>query len=433
MTSENLIIENLSHDGRGIARVDGKTVFVFGALPQEHVQVRYTRKHRRYAEALATAVEQPSSIRVVAPCAHFGVCGGCALQHMDSSAQLDLKRQTLEQQLKHFGGITPESWVAPIQGARLGYRRKARLAVKYVGKKDAVLVGFREQHSHLIADVQDCLILYPSLATLLQPLRVLIRQLHTYQAIPQLEVAAGDEDVACIVRHLQALTDHDKQCLIDFAKQHAIAMYLQPEGPSSVHRLWPEQGQERLSYRLIAHDVQLYFHPQDFIQVHGEVNQKLVGQALDWLELLPEDKVLDLFCGLGNFTLPIARHVAHVVGVEGDQAMVKRADENAEHNQLTHAQFFAQDLTKDWTKAPFAATRYDKLLLDPPRSGALEVVQRMAHLAPKRIVYVSCNPATLARDAGVLQQQGYRLKNLGLLDMFPHTQHVEAIALFDKM
>ncbi len=434
-------ITGLSHEGRGIARLDGKTQFVDGALPGEKVIAQYTERRAKFDELKTLEVVEASSERTEPPCAHAGICGGCSMQHMQSEAQIEFKQQVLAEQFDHFGQLKPEEWIEPLTGPTLGYRGKARLGVRYLSKRDEVLVGFREKRNSFIADIQRCEVLDPRLGTQLLALRELVQSLSVYRALPQFEVAMGDSELALVVRHMEPLTDEDKDKLITFGQQHDMMLFLQPGGVDSVHRLWPEEGEDRLHYRLplgeqgSEHEsewVELAFHPMDFTQVNAEINRKMVPRALSWLDLNKDDRVLDLFCGLGNFTIPLAKLAGEVIGVEGDDMMVERGQENARRNGLENVSFFAANLQTDFTAASWAKQGFDKILIDPPRSGALDVVRHMTRFKAERIVYVSCNPATLARDAGVLVEQGYRLVKAGVMDMFPHTAHVESIALFVK-
>ncbi|MFN7096263.1 MAG: 23S rRNA (uracil(1939)-C(5))-methyltransferase RlmD [Gammaproteobacteria bacterium] len=424
-------IIDLSHDGRGVAHINGKTTFISGALPQETVTAQYTNKRSQFDEAKMIDVITASTERAQPPCQHFGVCGGCSLQHMSPTLQIQHKQQTLLNQLQHFGHITPEQILPPITGPTLGYRRKARLGVRYVRKKQRLLVGFREMNGRYLADLQQCEVLDPRVGKKLTELATLIGKLKHYDHIPQIEVAAGDKQVALIFRHMVTLDEDEKQQLCDFGQVHQFDIYLQPAGMDSIHKIFPDDNSLRLSYTLQNEDLELLFHPADFTQVNSNINQQMIQQALHLLALSPTDNVLDLFCGLGNFTLPMAKHCQHVTGIEGDAAMVKRGYENAAHNKLNNVTFYSANLMEDFTHAPWFKADYDKVLLDPPRAGAQEIVTHLAKLHVKRIVYVSCHPATLARDAGILMQHGYRLKCVGVMDMFPHTEHVESIAMFE--
>ncbi len=424
-------IETLAHDGRGIARIDGKTVFIDGALAGESVRFQYTRQHSKFDEAKTVEVLSESVDRVTAKCAHFGVCGGCSLMHMQPQAQLQLKQNTLAEQLTHFGQLTPEQWLAPLTGPLWGYRRKARLGVKYVHKKQKVLVGFREKSAPFIAELNQCEVLDPRVGLRLTELAALIETLAARERIAQIEVAMDDKHTALVFRNLDPLSEDDKTALINYGQQQDLWIYQQPGGPDTVSPLWPEQPQ--LSYAPVA-GIALDFAPGDFTQVNAGINEKMIPLAMQLLDLQPADRLLDLFCGLGNFTLPIAGKIKEVVGVEGDASLVAHARRNAEKNQLANAVFELADLTQTaLADYPWAKAGFNKILLDPPRSGAFEVLGQLAALGAEQIVYVSCNPATLARDAGELvHQHGYHLQAAGIMDMFPHTSHVESIAVFVK-
>jgi 23S rRNA (uracil1939-C5)-methyltransferase len=438
-----LTVTKLGHDGRGIAhREDGKLIFVDGALPGEQVVVKLTNLHKKYDEGRVIEVITASSDRVDAPCAHFGVCGGCSLQHMSREAQLTLKQSVLAEHLQHFGGIVPQEWLPPLVSDNISYRRKARMGVRYVIKKEKLLVGFRERQASFLAELDSCVVMDPRLGLSITAFRELIGGLEARDHIPQIEVAAGDEldgvaPVALVFRHMNELSKSDRQALIDFCAERGWQCYLQPGNYDTVHKVWPEDGPDRLAYELPFQtpngtDLRLAFHPNDFTQVNAEINQRMLPLALDLLDIQPEDRVLDLFCGLGNFTLPLATKAREVVGVEGSQAMVLRGQENATANGLNNVSFYMHDLTKEIASQPWATLGFDRVLIDPPRSGALEVLPHIVSLKPKRIVYVSCNPATLARDAGELAKAGYVLLKAGIMDMFTHTTHVESIAVFEK-
>ncbi len=427
-----LRIDRLSHEGRGIAFTEGKTQFVEGALPGEEVSASYLRSRSKFDELKTLTVLSASPERVEPPCAHASLCGGCSLQHMAPPAQIALKQSVLKDQFAHFGAVVPQQWAAPLCGPELGYRRKARLGVRYVTKRDEVLIGFREKHSNFLTAISSCVVLDPRVGAKIQALQALVRSLSVYQQIPQIEVAMGDQEVALVIRHMAPLTEDDQDRLQQFAQTHELALYLQPKGPDSVHRLWPLTGDDRLHYALPAYGLTMGFHPLDFTQVNADINRAMLDQALQWLDPQPGDRVLDLFCGLGNFTLPLATLAREVVGVEGDEAMVVRGRENAQANGIGNVRFYGADLQGDFTQADWAREGFDKILIDPPRSGALEIVNYLPAFGASRIVYVSCNPATLARDAGVLTEKGYRLIKAGVMDMFPHTTHVESMALFER-
>ena len=425
-------IESLSHDGRGIARLDGKTTFIDNALPGEQVFFQYTFMRRKFDEGRAVEILEPSPDRVTPPCAHSLICGGCSLQHLDPAVQIQRKQAVLAEQLEHFGGLRPDRWLEPLTGPVTGYRGKARLGVKYVDAKGDTLVGFREKRNSLIADLAQCEVLIPEVGHRFRDLRALINGLDCRRRLPQIEVARGDDAVALVFRHLDPLSPADQDALVAFCRENGLQCYLQPGNESTVHRVWPEEGEERLYYRHPQADVEMAFHPSDFTQVNAEINRRMVPLALDLLEVEAHHQVLDLFCGLGNFTIPAARRAAGVVGVEASDAMVRRGYENARRNGLENVAFHAWDLDSEPKGQPWARQRYERVLLDPPRSGALEMVRMMPQFGAEKLVYVSCNPATLARDAGELVARGYRLSGAGVMDMFPHTAHVESIALFDR-
>ena len=432
----SVTVRDLAHDGRGIGQSDGdenagKTVFVHGALPDEKVRAKLIGRTRQFDEGVTEEVLESSKDRVVPDCPWFEQCGGCALLHMSHDAQIEWKHKRLVDNLQRIGGVTAERWAEPIRSAPYGYRRRARLSVRHVAKKGRVLVGFREKQGRFVADVTSCLVLHEKFSNRLEALSELIGELSIPQAIPQIEIAVGDEDAALILRHLEPLTSADLMRLHEFHKAHGIAIYLQSKGPDTIHCL--TDPAMSLSYSLPEWDVSLAFQPQQFIQVNAAINAQLVSKAIQWLELGSDDRVLDLFCGLGNFTLPMARVAAEVVGVEGAQDLVDSARNNAARNKISNAVFHAADLTLDPDKQPFLREAYDAVLIDPPRSGAEDVLPLVAKSGTRRVVYVSCNPATLARDAGLLvAEHGYRLVEAGVADMFPHTAHVESMALFVK-
>jgi len=423
-------ISALGHDGRGVARIDGKTVFVSGALLDETVMARLRRRHRHFDEAEVVEVLSPSPNRVEPRCRHFAQCSGCSLQHMAAAAQIEAKQRVLAENFERIGKVAPESWLPPLTGEPWGYRRKGRLSVRNVAKKGRVLVGFREeQNPRFVTEIEQCEVMHPALGPKVGLLAELLGTLDAVDHIPQIEFAAGDDLMALVFRHMQPLSERDQAALVAFGQQHQLAIYLQPGGTSSVHPLWPENP--RLAFRI--DDVELEFQPLDFVQVNAGMNQRMMARALELLDPQPTDRVLDLFCGLGNFTLPIARRVAEVVGVEGEHGLVERAAQNAARNGLDNVNFHVANLFEDQRHADWARQPWDKLLLDPPRAGADQVLEYLPHKQTRRIVYVSCHPASLARDAGILvQRHGYRLVSAGVMDMFPHTAHVESIALFVK-
>ena len=433
-----LLIERLSHEGRGIAHHEGRIVFVDQALTGERVLAKFTSMKGTYAEATTEQVLEASPLRVVPPCPHFQICGGCSLQHMHSAAQLEFKEAMVHEKLAHGMGDAGYRRLPVISSSTEGYRRKARLAVRHVVKKERVLVGFRERSSSFIADMDSCLVLDPKVGGLLPLLAELVQKMEVSRQLPQVEVAVGDAlpgkpSCALVFRHLAPLVDSDEQLLRDFAVTHDLDVYLQPKGPETVHKLHPVGGEDRLYYCHPDFDLELAFHPTDFTQVNAAVNQAMVARALALLDPRQDETVLDLFCGLGNFTLPLARKAGRVLGVEGVQEMVLRGYENATRNGITNVDFICADLTRPPEEHAWLQQGYDKVLLDPPRSGAIEVLPAVIAAKPQRIVYVSCNPATLARDAAWLSERGYRLQAAGAMDMFPHTGHVEAIALFEPV
>lgn len=423
-------ILDLSHDGRGVARREGKAVFVAGALPGERVRVRQTGRHRSFDEAVMVEVLQASPDRVDPRCVHFGVCGGCALQHLDPSRQIEAKQRTLLENFERIGHVTPASVLPALTAEPWGYRRKGRFSVRWVEKKGRTLVGFREADSRFVADLSRCETVIPRIGDRIEDIKALIDGLQVKREIPQIEFIAGDDAIALVFRHLVPLPEVDRDALVAFARRHGFAIFLQPKGVDSVHPLWPESVD--LSFRIPHSDIVLHFRPLDFVQVNAGLNERMIERALGLLDPQPGERVLDLFCGLGNFTLPIARRVARAIGVEGDAGLIARARENAAVNGLRNVEFHAADLARDLTGEPWLRG-FDKLLLDPPRSGADIVLAQLPLKAVSRIVYVSCHPASLARDAGFLvHERGYRLVSAGVMDMFPHTAHVESIALFER-
>jgi 23S rRNA (uracil1939-C5)-methyltransferase len=435
-TPFELEIIDLSHDGRGVARREGgKTVFVADALPGERVLVRQTARSRNFDEAATLEVLQASPDRVVPRCAHFGVCSGCVLQHLEDSKQILAKQRVLLENLERIGHVSAGSVLPPLTGGAWHYRRKGRFSVRRVEKKDKTLVGFRERDPRFVADLHECHTVVPGVAELVVPLSRLVDGLQARREVPQVEFIVGDPEpefdgVALVFRHLQPLCEADLAALRQFGQRHRVAIHLQPRGVDSVHPLWPHRP--RHAFRLAPWDITLSFRPLDFIQVNARLNEAMIARALELLDLRPGERVLDLFCGLGNFTLPIARSAAEVVGVEGEAGLVARARDNAALNGLGNAAFHAADLTRDQRGTPWMRQGFDKLLLDPPRSGAIEVLKQLPLDRFGRIVYVSCHPGSLARDAGYLvNERGWRLVSAGVMDMFPHTAHVESIALFE--
>lgn len=424
-------ITTLSPEGRGVAHVADETVFIHGALPGERVRFRYLQRRRGIGEGEVVDVLSPSPDRIEPKCAHFSICGGCSLQHLPAEQQRQLKQEVLRNQLERIGRVTPEEWLPPLAGPEWGYRRKARLGVKLVPKKGGVLVGFRERGSSFIAALETCEVLDPRVGQRLRELAALVERLSVVRQLPQIEVAIGDDAVGLVFRHLAPLTAADRAELSAFGQQHGFLIYLQPGNESTVQLLWPATAE--LTYRLPDFEVELAFRPTDFTQVNAGINRAMVSRAIELLDPQPTEAVLDLFCGLGNFTLPLARRAGQVVGVEGEAGLVGRARDNARRNGLDNCEFHVADLSRDVRGLPWMQRRYDKLLLDPARSGAAELIPQIVGLGASRIVYVSCNPATLARDAGMLvREHGYRLRSAGIIDMFPQTAHVESIAVFER-
>ena len=459
-------IDGLSHDGRGVAVYGngfdaqaghtedkhGKKIFVSFALPGESVEVKITNSRASFEEGDATKVTaNPNPERAVPPCPHFGVCGGCNLQHWQPEAQINFKQSVLAEMLLHQANIQPDTWLPPVVGDRLGYRTKARLGVRYVVKKETALVGFRERSSNFLAELNECHILDPRIGFEIENLKALISTLESRNKIAQLELAMGeylpelpdgDQPVALIVRNLEPLSDGDIDKLKTFFAARNWQLYLQSKGVDSIQRIAltanDDMSQQfgRLYYQLPEYDLTFEFITTDFTQVNLSVNRQMTKLACDLLDLKPGERVLDLFSGLGNFSLPLARLVGEsgsVVGVEGSEAMTLRAADNARRNTINNTEFYSQDLTQDCTDKPWANQGFDALLIDPPRSGAWEIMQYLPKFNAERIVYVSCNPATLARDTKALLEQGYRLTHAGVMDMFCHTGHVESIARFEKV
>ena len=422
---QRLHIERLANDGRGIAFVDGRTWFVAGALADEDVEARVLGARSQVVEARAERIFTSSAQRRVAPCAHAGQCGGCTLQHLPHSEQLALKQRTLAEQLLRVAAAAPEEWALPLVGPEFGYRRRARIAVRWDVKSKHLAVGFRAAASQDIVAIADCPVLVQPLQTLLSALPEVLRGLRKPQALGHVEIFSGTA-MALLVRHTAPLGDEDVARLQHFCQAQNAQLWLQGEGDPQ-----PQQADAELGYRLESWGLQLAYRPGDFVQVNGPVNEAMIAQALDWLAPQAGERVLDLFCGLGNFALPLAQRVAEVVAVEGVATMVARAQQNARSNGLENLHFYQADLSNPldgaWMQKGFSA-----VLLDPPRDGAFAVVKQIAALGAERVLYVSCNPATLARDTAELLKQGYRLKRAGILDMFPQTAHVEAMALFER-
>jgi 23S rRNA (uracil1939-C5)-methyltransferase len=443
-TDEWLTVESLDLDAQGVAHnLEGKVVFIEDALPGEQVQVNVNRRKNNWEQATMTALRHESSQRVRPRCPHFGTCGGCKMQHFHIGAQVATKQRALEDALWHLGKVKAERMLRPIEGPAWGYRYRARLSVRYVAKKHKVLVGFHERKSSFVADMESCAVLPPHVSALLMPLRVLVAGMDQRDRLPQIELAVGDDVTALVLRHLEPLTDGDLARLRAFGAEHGVQWWLQPKGPDTVRRL--DDGGPELAYALPEFGITMPFKPTDFTQVNPHINRVLVTRALRLLDAHADERVIDWFCGLGNFTLPIARGAREVLGIEGSETLVQRSRENALVNGLAGTTSFAARNLFELTPADLAAYgTADKWLVDPPREGAFALAKALADLhaepalapgytPPRRIVYVSCNPATLARDAGLLvHQAGYRCALAGAVNMFPHTAHVESMAVFER-
>ncbi len=427
------LVESLDHEGLGVAHVDGKVVFLEGGVTGESVLFARRKSRGRFDLGIVTQVLRESALRATPRCVYFGTCGGCAMQHVEASVQVAAKQRVLEDNLERLGKVRPERILPAIVGPAWGYRNRARLSVHYVEKKGGVLVGFHERRSSFIADTLSCEVLPPAVARLIPELRALFTSLRSRDRIPQLELAVGDAVTVLVIRNLEPIGDEDAAKLRDFADRHAIQWWLQPAGPDTAHPFHPLDAPP-LDYTLPEFALRLRYGPTEFTQVNAAVNRALVRRAVSLLDPQPGERIADLFCGLGNFSLPLASRGANVVGMEGSASLVKRAAENARLNGLEHlAEFVAWDLFADAPGALARLGHLDKLLVDPPRDGALEICKALGEDGPRRIVYVSCSPSTLARDAGLLVHvKGYRLAAAGGGNMFPHTGHVESVALFEK-
>ena len=428
-------------EARGVAHLPnedgtpGKVIFVEGALPGERVEYSSFKKKKSHEFAQATRIHKLSSLRVTPACPHFGVCGGCAMQHLEPSAQVAVKQRVLEDNLAHIGKVKSEVMLRPVHGPTWGYRFRARLSVRHVRKKGTVLVGFHEKRSVYVADMQSCAILPPHVSALLLPLRELIGGLSIIEDLPQIELVVGEESTVLVLRIMKALTEADETALKAFADAHKVQFWLQTKGPDTAVPFYPLTPE--LYYLLPEFGVRMPFKPTDFTQVNHQINRVLVTRALRLLDVQPQDRVLDLFCGLGNFTLPLATQAASVLGIEGSDALTARALENAAVNGLAHKLSFKHRNLFEMTPDEWQSLgRFDRMLIDPPRDGAQAVCETLAgvpqEFKPRRIVYVSCSPSTLARDAGILVlQAGYTMKSAGVVNMFPHTSHVESMAVFE--
>ncbi len=426
-----ITIESLTQDGRGVAHRDGKTVFIHGALPGERVLFTYDRIQKRYDEGSVQQILQPSPDRVEPRCPHFGICGGCRMQHLREEQQIRCKEQALQDALEHLGKVTPEQILPPLVAGHWGYRRKARLGAKYVIKKGRVLVGFRERGSSFVTDLGGCEVLHPNVGHKIAAFVELIEGLSIRDKVPQIEVSMGDTLCALIFRVLAPPDETDLERLRTFGAEHGFVIYLQPGGPDSVQPL--DDSPPELFYTLPELGLRLCFSPQDFTQVNLELNRLMVERALAMLDPQPEEQLLDLFCGIGNFTLPLATRAGRVTGVEGEAGLVAQARQNAVANRLDNTRFYTANLYEELDNEPWLLEPFDKVLLDPPRSGAREILPLLPRLGVERILYISCYPPTLARDASILVNElGYQMRSAGVMDMFSHTAHVESIALFER-
>ena len=421
---------DLTHDGKGVADVDGRRLFVPGALSGERVKLLPRRRRRKLQEAELLEVVTPAPARADPPCAYFGRCGGCALQHLNYEAQVEFKEKVVQDAFARIASLTPDRWLEPMTGPEWYYRRRARLGVRYVAGKERVLVGFKERSTRYVTDMLSCRVIERPLDGLPGSLAKLIGCTSLKQRLPQAEVSIGENARAVVLRVLEEPEPADLELFGEFGIENEIDIYLQRGGPGTVVPLTSERA-DRLTYRLPAFDVSLTFSPTDFVQVNSAINEQLVARVVDLLDVAETDRVLDLYCGLGNFSLPLARRAESVLGVEGDAGLVARAAQNARDNSLDNARFVAADLSEpEWS---FLRESWDLVVLDPSRSGALVPVSQMSRMRPRKIAYVSCHPATLARDAKELvESQGYRLVTAGIADMFPHTHHVEVMAVFER-
>jgi 23S rRNA (uracil1939-C5)-methyltransferase len=427
-------IDSLDHEGHGVARLNGKVVFVDEALTGEKAEIKIFRKHPKYDSANTVAILKASSQRATPRCPHFGRCGGCSLQHLEPSAQVAVKQRVLEENLTRIGKVRPETLLPALHGPYWGYRHRARLSVRRVLKKGGVLVGFHEKRSSFIADMHTCAVLHPDVARLILPLRSLIDELSNSDRIPQIEIAVGDRVTTLVFRLMEPWNGDDEKRVREFVDQFGkIQIWIQSKGPDTAIPFYPVDAPP-LDYSIPEFGLVMPFRPTEFTQVNMAINRVLVSRAMHMLAPRHGERVADFFCGLGNFTLPLARSGASVVGIEGSKGLIDRAQQNALANDLLNVEFLVDDLFQMTTEKFAAMGHFDKLLIDPPRDGAMELVKSLPERhGPARIVYVSCNPATLARDAEVLcHVKGYRLAAAGVANMFPHTAHVESIALFER-
>ena len=431
-TPVKVTIESLAHDGRGVAHVEGKVIFIDEALPGEEVEFIYTDIRKDYAEGKVVNLLSRSEDRVDALCAHYGLCGGCSFQHVEATAQIRIKQELLVEQFKRIGKVDAPELLPPLIGPHWGYRRKARMGVKYVAKKNRVLVGFRERRHPYLAEIDSCVVMHPIVGTQLTALGEMISELTIRDKIPQIEVAIGEGQCVLSFRVLEPPTDADQDLMRAFGHEHNMSLCLQSKGPDTIV---PLDGEPEIipSYALPDLGIEFKFRPAMFTQVNYEINRQMITRVIDLLALNEDDNVLDLFCGLGNFTLPMAKFAGSVVGIEGDQPLVNHAKENAMHNNINNAEFYAADLSKDISDHPWAQRKYNKILLDPSRAGASDVLHYFKKWQPDLVVYVSCNPSTLARDTGIMVNDlGYQLIKAGVMDMFPQTGHVESMVVFKR-
>ncbi|OED41110.1 hypothetical protein ACH42_14865 [Endozoicomonas sp. (ex Bugula neritina AB1)] len=424
---EEVHIDALSHDGRGLARYRGKALFVEGALQGEDVKVQVTEEKRRFISARTREVVKPSAERCLPPCRHFKQCGGCSLQYWSHQGQIKGKQQIVLDQLRRFADQVPLEVNEPLLSEPYGYRYRCRLSIRW--KKGHLHIGFREKSSQAICSITECPVLVEPLQALPQQLRTHLPELKAREAITHTECFLADNGVGVLLRNIRSLPDEDHRRLIRFAEDHKLQLYLQ-DNNGQVKCLHAPSGQNWPTYQLPKYQVELEFQPQDFTQVNWFVNRDMITRAIEWLQPKITDNVLDLFCGLGNFSLPLARKAAFVTGVEGSESSVERAKDNAKRNSLDNTAFYAADLSADLASQPWTQKQYDIVLLDPPRTGAQEVIKQMSNLLPPKVLYISCNPATLARDTGILAEQGFIIQRLSVMDMFPQTAHVESMALF---
>lgn len=422
-------IDRLHPDGYGVGEYNGAKIAVFGALPGEEVVATVIGKRRKKIYAQAKKVITPAKSRVPPFCSHTDICAGCCLQHCDTDTQLRYKQEFLLEQLDEN---QPTEILHPLTGPVQRYRSKARIGVKYVEKKNKVLVGFHERLSSFIAEIDTCKVLQQSIGTILTDIGAVLSQLQCGKRIPQIEIAVGEDFPALVFRHLDPLPEGDIEKLKTLAEHKSVHIYLQPGGPHTAHKIWPVSDEERLHYTIPDYEIEMAFHPLDFTQVNFQVNRDLVSQAVKLLDIECQDIVLDLFCGIGNFGLPFARAAARVLGVDGSASSIHRAEENARHNSIANATFHVTDLTKSDLFSGWFEDNFDKAVIDPPRSGALQVCRLLGNSKIRKVVYVSCNPTTLGRDSKILVDAGFNLRKAGVIDMFPHTGHVESITLFER-